>query len=89
MLFRLGAPGVYSLKWTHFSLVILQPQIFLKLRSELASMWMPSSRAGSFRKMSARADLPLLDKGSSTCHNMPITMTDEATNMKASTSDGG
>lgn len=77
-------------KLTHFSLVIFQPQMFLKLRSELASMWMPSSRAGSFRKVSARADLPLLDKDSSTCyHNMPVTTTDEATNMKASILNGG
>lgn len=76
--------GLWALKaeLEDLCFAVLQPQIFLKLRSELASMWMPSSRAGSFRKMSARADLPLLDKGSSTCHNMPITMTDEATNMK-------
>lgn len=67
-----------------------QPQMFLKLRSELASLWMPSSKAGNFRKISARADLPPFGKASSTCcHNMPVTMIDEATNMKASTSNGG
>lgn len=64
--------------------------MFLKLRTELASMSMPSSRAGSSRKISARDDFPSLDSSSSTCcHSMPITVTDEATNMKASTSNGG
>ncbi|KAG6576870.1 putative GTP diphosphokinase RSH3, chloroplastic, partial [Cucurbita argyrosperma subsp. sororia] len=77
--------GLWALKaeLEDLCFAVLQPQMFLKLRSELASMWMPSSRAGSFRKVSARADLPLLDKDSSTCyHNMPVTTTDEATNMK-------
>ncbi|XP_038905055.1 uncharacterized protein LOC120091209 isoform X1 [Benincasa hispida] len=77
--------GLWALKaeLEDLCFAVLQPQMFLKLRSELASMWMPSSRAGSFRKISTRAELPPLDKGSSTCcHNMPITMTDEATNMK-------
>ncbi|KAA0061364.1 putative GTP pyrophosphokinase [Cucumis melo var. makuwa] len=78
--------GLWALKaeLEDLCFAVLQPQMFLKLRTELASMSMPSSRAGSSRKISARDDFPSLDSSSSTCcHSMPITVTDEATNMKA------
>ncbi|XP_008462919.2 uncharacterized protein LOC103501185 isoform X2 [Cucumis melo] len=77
--------GLWALKaeLEDLCFAVLQPQMFLKLRTELASMSMPSSRAGSSRKISARDDFPSLDSSSSTCcHSMPITVTDEATNMK-------
>ncbi|XP_022141013.1 uncharacterized protein LOC111011522 isoform X2 [Momordica charantia] len=77
--------GLWALKaeLEDLCFAVLQPQMFLKLRSELASMWMPSSRAGNFRKISARTEMPPSVKDSSTyCHNIPVTITDETTNMK-------
>lgn len=43
-----------------------QPQIFQKMRADLASMWSPTSRAGNLRRFSVKGNLIHLNENNST-----------------------
>ncbi|KAL5568213.1 hypothetical protein UlMin_024788 [Ulmus minor] len=72
--------GLWALKaeLEDLCFAVLQPQMFQKLRADLASMWSPTSRAGNLKNLCARANLLPLDKKSSVCEYD----NEDATNMK-------
>ncbi|XP_030529788.1 uncharacterized protein LOC115740440 isoform X2 [Rhodamnia argentea] len=41
---------------------VLQPQVFRKMRSDLASMWCPSNKAGNPRRVSGKTSFPHCDE---------------------------
>ncbi|PON62440.1 RelA/SpoT family [Trema orientale] len=61
--------GLWALKaeLEDLCFAVLQPQIFQKMRADLASMWSPSSKDGYTKRLCARASLQPLDKKSSEC----------------------
>ncbi|KAK9060843.1 hypothetical protein SSX86_018023 [Deinandra increscens subsp. villosa] len=54
--------GLWALKaeLEDLCFAVLQPQIFRQMRSDLASMWTPSSRSGNHRRLSAKSNEPNL-----------------------------
>ncbi|KAL8248074.1 hypothetical protein R6Q59_009290 [Mikania micrantha] len=54
--------GLWALKaeLEDLCFAVLQPQIFRQMRSDLASMWTPSSRIGNQRRLSAKSSEPNL-----------------------------
>ncbi|KAF4399003.1 hypothetical protein G4B88_023597 [Cannabis sativa] len=61
--------GLWALKaeLEDLCFAVLEPQIFQKLRADLASLWSPSSKAGNTKRLCARATLQPLDKKISEC----------------------
>ncbi|KAL2349417.1 hypothetical protein Fmac_003417 [Flemingia macrophylla] len=59
--------GLWALKaeLEDLCFAVLQPQIFQKMRADLASMWSPASRTGNLRRFSVKGNLILLNKNSS------------------------
>ncbi|KAI9110586.1 hypothetical protein K1719_018452 [Acacia pycnantha] len=77
--------GLWALKaeLEDLCFAVLQPQIFRKIRAELASMWSPRSRTGNMRRLSAKGGLLPLDKNSSTSSSDESLMFNEdVSNMK-------
>lgn len=63
----------------------MQPQIFRKMRADLASMWSPISRAGNLRRISARASmLPLDEKSLTSDYEGAMAIDEDITSMKVS-----
>ncbi|XP_004511440.1 uncharacterized protein [Cicer arietinum] len=60
--------GLWALKaeLEDLCFAVLQPQIFQKMRADMASMWSPSSRTGSSRRLYVKGNLIPLDAKSST-----------------------
>ncbi|KAH1223210.1 hypothetical protein AAZX31_11G011800 [Glycine max] len=60
--------GLWALKaeLEDLCFAVLQPQIFQKMRADLASMWSPTSRTGNPRRLSIKGNLIHLDENSST-----------------------
>jgi hypothetical protein len=69
---------------SHFVLYsYAQPQVFRKMRADLASMWSPSSRAGNPRRISARASLlPLDEKSLASEVEGPMAIDEDITSLK-------
>ncbi|KAK4256183.1 hypothetical protein QN277_009081 [Acacia crassicarpa] len=77
--------GLWALKaeLEDLCFAVLQPQIFRKMRAELASMWSPRSRTGNMRRLSSKGGLLPLDKNSSTSSSDESLMFNEdVSNMK-------
>ncbi|XP_062145565.1 uncharacterized protein LOC133853178 isoform X2 [Alnus glutinosa] len=77
--------GLWALKaeLEDLCFAVLQPQMFQKMRADLASMWSPSSRAGNPRRFSARVGLPPLDEKSSTSdYERSLAIDEDITSMK-------
>ncbi|KAL5555312.1 hypothetical protein UlMin_037548 [Ulmus minor] len=72
--------GLWALKaeLEDLCFAVLLPQMFQKLRADLASLWSPTSRVGNSKNLCARANLLPLDKKSSICEYD----NKDATNMK-------
>lgn len=61
----------------------VQPQVFRKMRADLASMWSTSSRAGNPRRISARASsLPLDEKNIDSDDKGSMAIDEDITSMK-------
>lgn len=61
----------------------MQPQVFRKMRADLASMWSTSSRAGNPRRISARASLlPLDEKNIASEDKGSMAIDEDITSMK-------
>lgn len=61
----------------------MQPQIFQKMRADLAFMWSTSSREGSTKKICAKANfLPLNDKSSFFDYEGLVAIDEDVTSMK-------
>ncbi|XP_062119799.1 uncharacterized protein LOC133834261 isoform X1 [Humulus lupulus] len=77
--------GLWALKaeLEDLCFAVLEPQIFQKLRADLASMWSPSSKVGNTKRICARASLQPLDKKSSEfdCDGT-MAVDEDITNMK-------
>ncbi|XP_022643234.1 probable GTP diphosphokinase RSH2, chloroplastic isoform X2 [Vigna radiata var. radiata] len=60
--------GLWALKaeLEDLCFAVLQPQIFQKMRADLASMWSPTSRTGSLRRFSVKGNLIHLNENNST-----------------------
>ncbi|XP_022634541.1 putative GTP diphosphokinase RSH1, chloroplastic isoform X2 [Vigna radiata var. radiata] len=60
--------GLWALKaeLEDLCFAVLQPQIFQKMRADLASMWSPTSRAGNLRRFSVKGNLIHLNENNST-----------------------
>lgn len=66
-------------------LLCMQPQVFRKMRADLASMWSPTNRAGNPRRMLARASIsPFDEKSVSANFEGSITMDEDMKNLKVS-----
>jgi len=61
----------------------VQPQVFRKMRADLASLWSTSSRAGNPRRISARASLlPLDEKNIASEDKGSMAIDEDITSMK-------
>ncbi|KAK7366621.1 hypothetical protein VNO80_08616 [Phaseolus coccineus] len=60
--------GLWALKaeLEDLCFAVLQPQIFQKMRADLASMWSPTSRTGNLRRFSVKDNLIHLNENNST-----------------------
>ncbi|KAL9327844.1 hypothetical protein ACSQ67_002847 [Phaseolus vulgaris] len=60
--------GLWALKaeLEDLCFAVLQPQIFQKMRADLASMWSPTSRTGNLRRFSVKGNLIHLNENNST-----------------------
>ncbi|KOM26092.1 hypothetical protein LR48_Vigan230s000300 [Vigna angularis] len=60
--------GLWALKaeLEDLCFAVLQPQIFQKMRADLASMWSPTSRTGNLRRFSIKGNLIHLNENNST-----------------------
>ncbi|XP_027913091.1 uncharacterized protein LOC114173072 isoform X2 [Vigna unguiculata] len=60
--------GLWALKaeLEDLCFAVLQPQIFQKMRADLASMWSPTSRTGNLRRFSVKGSLIHLNENNST-----------------------
>ncbi|KAG7981068.1 hypothetical protein I3843_05G213400 [Carya illinoinensis] len=77
--------GLWALKaeLEDLCFAVLQPQIFRKMRADLASMWSPISRAGNLRRISARASLlPLDEKSLTSDYEGAMAIDEDITGMK-------
>uniref|UniRef100_A0A2N9H7I3 GTP diphosphokinase n=1 Tax=Fagus sylvatica TaxID=28930 RepID=A0A2N9H7I3_FAGSY len=77
--------GLWALKaeLEDLCFAVLQPQVFRKMRADLASMWSPSSRAGNPRRISARASLlPLDEKSLASEVEGPMAIDEDITSLK-------
>ncbi|CAL0314549.1 unnamed protein product [Lupinus luteus] len=62
---------------------VLQPQVFQKMRADLASMWSPTCRTENPRRFSVKGSLIPLDENSSTSSsNESLTLNEEVSSMK-------
>lgn len=60
-----------------------QPQIFQKMRADLASMWSPTCRTGNPRRFSVKGSLiPLDEKSSTSFCNESLTFNEDVSSMK-------
>lgn len=63
----------------------VQPQLFQRMRADLASMWSPSSKSGNTKRICERSGLQALDKKGSVCkYEEPVAIDEEVTSMKVS-----
>ncbi|KAJ1390873.1 hypothetical protein SESBI_37116 [Sesbania bispinosa] len=77
--------GLWALKaeLEDLCFAVLQPQIFQKMRADLASMWSPSSRIGNPRRLSVKGNMIPLDKnGSTSFYNESSTFNEDVSSMK-------
>ncbi|KAF3432676.1 hypothetical protein FNV43_RR23778 [Rhamnella rubrinervis] len=77
--------GLWALKaeLEDLCFAVLQPQIFQKMRADLASMWSTSCKAGNTKRICARANLPALNNKSSIFDYEGLVVIDEdVTSMK-------
>ncbi|KAF7836513.1 GTP pyrophosphokinase [Senna tora] len=77
--------GLWALKaeLEDLCFAVLQPQIFQKMRADLASMWSPRSRTGNLKRLSEKGSLLTLDKNSSTAFcDEPLVFNEDVSNMK-------
>ncbi|CAL5187483.1 unnamed protein product [Lathyrus oleraceus] len=77
--------GLWALKaeLEDLCFAVLQPQIFQNMRADLASMWSPSSRTGSSRRLYVKGSLiPLDEKSSTSFHNKSLTFNEGVCSMK-------
>ncbi|KAH7538415.1 hypothetical protein FEM48_Zijuj03G0197000 [Ziziphus jujuba var. spinosa] len=77
--------GLWALKaeLEDLCFAVLQPQIFQKMRADLAFMWSTSSREGSTKKICAKANfLPLNDKSSFFDYEGLVAIDEDVTSMK-------
>ncbi|KAL3039981.1 hypothetical protein AAZX31_01G214800 [Glycine max] len=76
--------GLWALKaeLEDLCFAVLQPQIFQKMRADLASMWSPTSRTGNPRRLSIKGNLIHLDENSSTAFCNGSLTFNEDVNMK-------
>ncbi|XP_050254002.1 uncharacterized protein LOC126700066 isoform X1 [Quercus robur] len=77
--------GLWALKaeMEDLCFAVLQPQVFRKMRADLASMWTTSSRAGNPRRISARASLlPLDEKNIASEDKGSMAIDEDITSMK-------
>ncbi|XP_023872551.1 uncharacterized protein LOC111985125 isoform X2 [Quercus suber] len=77
--------GLWALKaeMEDLCFAVLQPQVFRKMRADLASMWSTSSRAGNPRRISARASLlPLDEKNIASEDKGSMAIDEDITSMK-------
>ncbi|XP_061376222.1 uncharacterized protein LOC133318243 [Gastrolobium bilobum] len=60
--------GLWALKaeLEDLCFAVLQPQIFQKMRADLASMWSPTSRTGNSRRISVKGNMVPWDENNST-----------------------
>ncbi|KAI4295309.1 hypothetical protein L6164_035369 [Bauhinia variegata] len=71
--------GLWALKaeLEDLCFAVLQPQIFQKMRADLASMWSPRSRTGNMRRLSMKSSLLPLEKNCSTSSSVESLAFDE------------
>ncbi|KAB1205525.1 Guanosine-3',5'-bis(diphosphate) 3'-pyrophosphohydrolase [Morella rubra] len=77
--------GLWALKaeLEDLCFAVLQPQIFRKMRADLASMWSPSSRSGNLRRISSRTSLqPLDEKNLTSDYEGSMAIDEDITSMK-------
>ncbi|XP_075650373.1 uncharacterized protein LOC142620938 isoform X4 [Castanea sativa] len=77
--------GLWALKaeMEDLCFAVLQPQVFRKMRADLASMWSTSSRAGNPRRISSRTSLlPLDEKNIDSEDKGSIAIDEDITSMK-------
>ncbi|RDY14064.1 putative GTP diphosphokinase RSH3, chloroplastic [Mucuna pruriens] len=71
--------GLWALKaeLEDLCFAVLQPQIFQKMRADLASMWSPTSRTGNPRRFSIKGNLIPLDENGSTSFYKSLTFNED------------
>nr|KYP52687.1 GTP pyrophosphokinase [Cajanus cajan] len=72
--------GLWALKaeLEDLCFAVLQPQIFQKMRADLASMWSPTSRTGNLRRFSVKGNLiPLNENASNSFYNESLTFNED------------
>lgn len=76
--------GLWALKaeLEDLCFAVLQPQIFRQMRSDLASMWTPSSRVGNLRRLSAKSSSNAESKGRNLTPEHDSSMDDVVVSMK-------
>lgn len=77
--------GLWALKaeLEDLCFAVLQPQMFQRMRADLASMWSPSSKSGNTKRICERSGLQALDKKGSVCkYEEPVAIDEEVTSMK-------
>ncbi|KAM4076880.1 hypothetical protein ACJW30_12G098100 [Castanea mollissima] len=77
--------GLWALKaeMEDLCFAVLEPQVFRKMRADLASMWSTSSRAGNPRRISSRTSLlPLDEKNVDSEDKGSIAIDEDITSMK-------
>ncbi|KAM4069539.1 hypothetical protein ACB094_12G097500 [Castanea mollissima] len=77
--------GLWALKaeMEDLCFAVLEPQVFRKMRADLASMWSTSSRAGNPRRISSRTSLlPLDEKNVDSEDRGSIAIDEDITSMK-------
>ncbi|XP_057450155.1 probable GTP diphosphokinase RSH2, chloroplastic isoform X2 [Lotus japonicus] len=77
--------GLWALKseLEDLCFAVLQPQIFQKMRADLASMWSPSSRIGNPRRLSVKGNLiPSEENNSTSFDNKSVTFKEDVSSMK-------
>ncbi|KAJ7982689.1 Guanosine-3',5'-bis(Diphosphate) 3'-pyrophosphohydrolase [Quillaja saponaria] len=77
--------GLWALKaeLEDLCFAVLQPDIFRKMRADLASMWNPTSEAGNLRRVSVKSSLlPLDDRSSTSAFDEPLSINEDVLRMK-------
>ncbi|XP_027361131.1 uncharacterized protein LOC113869153 isoform X1 [Abrus precatorius] len=72
--------GLWALKaeLEDLCFAVLQPQIFQKMRADLASMWSPANRTGNLRRFSVKGNLiPLNENGSTSFYTESLSFNED------------
>ncbi|XP_024021145.1 uncharacterized protein LOC21402633 [Morus notabilis] len=77
--------GLWALKaeLEDLCFAVLQPQMFQRMRADLASMWSPSSKSGNTKRMCEKSSTQTLDKKGFVCdYEGSVAIDEDVTSMK-------